>query len=146
MVPWSFIGILMHLFAAEPHSTTRLLYLTYYHNRTILGTASSMVWDVHVLTAGQSWFVGLSCSPHLCVHCFIFPPSNGLAVWGWGQSLPALQCRFSLTIIKFIVLCESYLFALRLDMTIYLVLLNIVFTSFVNCLDILVCSVVFFTF
>ena len=32
MVHWSFISILMHLFAADPHSTTGLLYLSRYHN------------------------------------------------------------------------------------------------------------------
>ena len=52
-VLWSRIGILMHLIAAEPHSTfipCRCLC------RTILLTLYSMVWDWRVLRAGQMLF------------------------------------------------------------------------------------------
>ena len=84
MVPRSLIGILMHLLAAESHSTSELLYLARYLNQTILVTECSTMWDQWVLHAGSmllSWPELLS--PFFIFHYFLFLllPS---VIWLWG--------------------------------------------------------------
>ena len=52
-VIWSYIGILISLFAAEPCSTAGLLFHSHYLPGTILLTLYSMVWDRWVPSSGQ---------------------------------------------------------------------------------------------
>ena len=78
-VPRSHIGILMRHLAAEPCSTSGLLFLSQCPSGTILLTPYSMVWV-------QSVFIGLSCSiPTIVFYYFSLSlPVYRLVLWGWG--------------------------------------------------------------
>ena len=72
VVLWSHIGIHMRLLAAEPSSTTELLFPSQYLWGTILLTLYSMLWDWQFIRAGPMFFIGLSCTLFLYV-LFCFP-------------------------------------------------------------------------
>ena len=55
-VLWSYIGTLIHRLAAEPRSTSGLLFSSRCPSGTILLTPYSMVWDWRVLRAGAMLF------------------------------------------------------------------------------------------
>ena len=61
-VLWSHIGILLHLPAAEPRSTSGLLFPSQYLSGTIWLTPYLMVWDWRVSRAGLMPFRCPSCS------------------------------------------------------------------------------------
>ena len=79
------IGALMHLLAAEPHSIAGLLFACQYLCGTILVTPYSIVWDWRVSRAGPMPFYWPSCS---FTFCLLFSLSllslYGLVSWGWG--------------------------------------------------------------
>ena len=84
-VLWSHIGILMRLPAAEPRSTTGLLFSSQYLSGTIWLTPFSMVRDWRVSRAGPMPFCLPSCSLLFCLQLslsllFLYR----LVVWGWG--------------------------------------------------------------
>ena len=85
-VLWSHIGILMRLTAAEPRSTTGLLFSFLYLSGTIWLTPHSMVWNWRVSRAGPMPFCWPSCSLPFCLQLFsrslLF--LYRLVVWGWG--------------------------------------------------------------
>ena len=72
--------------AAEPRSTTGLLFPSQYLSGTIWLTSYSMVWDWRVSRAGPMPFCWPSCSLLVCLQSFslslIF--LYRLVVWGWG--------------------------------------------------------------
>ena len=55
-VLWSHIGTLMHCLAAEPRSTSGLLFLSRCPSGTILLTPYSMVWELRISRAGPMLF------------------------------------------------------------------------------------------
>ena len=55
-VPWLHSGILMHCLAAEPRSTSGLLFSSQYPSGTIMLTPYSMVWDWQVSRAAPMFF------------------------------------------------------------------------------------------
>ena len=70
VVPWSLISKIMHLLAAEPHSTAWLLYPSQHLYGTILMTAYSVVSNWRVFRAGSM----LLCWAALflfVLHCFL---------------------------------------------------------------------------
>ena len=86
-VPWSHIGTLMRLLAAEPRSIIGLLFFCKYLCRTILVTPYSMVWDCWVSRTGPMTFYWPSFSfPFWCLLVSIsFLSFYGLILWGWGR-------------------------------------------------------------
>ena len=69
-VLWSHIGILMRLPAAEPRSTSGLLFPSQYLSGTIWLTPYLMVWDWRVSRAGPMPFCWPSCSLLFCLQLF----------------------------------------------------------------------------
>ena len=57
VAPWSHIGTLMCLLAAEPRSIAGLLFRCHYYCGTILVTPCLMVWDWRVSRAGPMPFL-----------------------------------------------------------------------------------------
>ena len=82
---WSHIGIHMRLPAAEPRSTTGLLFVRQYLCGTILVTPNSMVWDWRVSRAGPMPFYWPSCSLPVCLLLISLSLLSfyGLVLWGW---------------------------------------------------------------
>ena len=78
--------ILMRLSAAEPRSTTGLLFPSQYLSGTIWLTPYSMPWDWRVSRAGPMPFCWPSCSLLFCLQLFSlsFLFLYRLVVWGWG--------------------------------------------------------------
>ena len=72
--------------AAEPHSTTGLLFPSRHLYGTIMVTPYSMVWDWRVSRAVKIPFYGLSCSLPFCLLLFLLSllSSYGLVLWGRG--------------------------------------------------------------
>ena len=71
-VLWSHIGILMCLFAAEPRSIARLLFLFRYLCGAILLRLCSMVWDWRVSRIEACIFIGLAARFLFVFYCFPF--------------------------------------------------------------------------
>ena len=87
VVHWSLVGIVMHVIAAESHSTSGLSDLALYLYGMILVTECSMVWDWRVLRVVASMLL-LSCS--FLSFCLPKPPHSlpffyGLALWEIGS-------------------------------------------------------------
>ena len=86
-VLWSHIGTLTGRLAAEPRSTTGLLFPSRGHSGTILLTSYSMVWDSRVSRTGPMLFIGLCCSiPTIVFFSFSLSLLSiyGLVLCGWG--------------------------------------------------------------
>ena len=85
-VLWSHIGILMLLPAAEPHSSTGLLFPSQNLSGAIWLTPYSMVWDWRVSRVGSIPFYSPSCSLLFCPQLFSLSLLflYRLVVWGWG--------------------------------------------------------------
>ena len=82
-VLWSHIGTLMHRLAAEPRSTTLLLFPFWCPSGTILLTPYSMVWDWLVSRAGPMLFYWPKLLyPYYCLLLF-FPLSSFCLYIGW---------------------------------------------------------------
>ena len=93
----SLIGILLRLPAAEPRSTTGLLFPSKYLSGTIWLTPYLMVWDWRVSRASLMPFCWPSCSLLFCLQLFslylLF--LYRLVVWGWGLRTDRVLISFS---------------------------------------------------
>ena len=98
MVHWVHIGTLMCLIAAEPCSTTLLLFLSQYLCGTFLVIMYSMVQDLQVSRAGPMSFYWTAAFSLSVSHCFPF-----------NHSLPALHCQCFLIIIIIFTFCFGQL-------------------------------------
>ena len=99
MVPWSHIGILMHHLAAEPGSTTRVLFTSQCPSGMILLTGltlssslCSMVWDWCVSRVGPILILALAALSESIITIVFYYfslsllPVYRLVLWGWGLS------------------------------------------------------------
>ena len=81
-VLWSHVGTLMHLLAAEPCSTTGLLFPSRCPSGTILLTPYSMVWDWRVSRAGPMLLYWPKLLYPYYIVFYFFPLSLFLSI-GW---------------------------------------------------------------
>ena len=112
-VLWSHIGILMHLLAAEPHSTAGLLFPFKYLCGTIFVTPYSKEWHWRDSRAWPLYFIGLTACSHLTLTFFpfssfilnVFIVGLGSSDWkGVNRSLPALHWQPILIILLIIII------------------------------------------
>ena len=91
---WSLIDFLIHLLAAQPQSTARLLYLIQYHYGTISVMACSMVWNRPMLKA-RLMLLWISSSLPFCISLFSLSLLSFSELALWAGVFVLIECIYS---------------------------------------------------